>query len=311
MRRPLPNPAHGGGTARACVACAGYIHPMTDSLSLLRLYVEWGADDALDPHPHDRLALAPTIHDRSRPTQPPPIQPDAGNGHRKHRPAPPPPRGSATLIDQAAAMARDVAQAARTLAELHAAIRDFGECSLRDTATSSVFVEGPEGAPLMLIGEAPDADEDRSGHPFAGESGALVSTMFASIGIDQDSLLRAPVIPWRPPGGRPPSVAETRICLPFIQRAIVLARPARVVLMGNLPVSVLLDQRTTAARMRGRWRDLPLPAESADKSATPPTPQALPMRHPLQLRASATARRDAWKDMLLIREAIGNIPSKS
>ncbi|ARW17082.1 DNA-directed DNA polymerase [Komagataeibacter europaeus] len=208
-------------------------------------------------------------------------------------------------------MARDVAQAARTLAELHAAIRDFGECSLRDTATSSVFVEGPEGAPLMLIGEAPDADEDRSGHPFAGESGALVSTMFASIGIDQASLLRAPVIPWRPPGGRPPSVAETRICLPFIQRAIVLARPARVVLMGNLPVSVLLDQRTTAARMRGRWRDLPLPAESADKGATPPTPQALPMRHPLQLRASATARRDAWKDMLLIREAIGNIPSKS
>ena len=284
---------------------------MTDSLSLLRLYVEWGADDALDSNPHDRLAPTPTIHDRPRATQPPPIQPDAGNGHKNHRPPSPAPRGSAPLVDQAVAAAREAAHGARTLAELHAAIRAFEGCSLRDTATHSVFVEGPEGAPLMLVGEAPDADEDRSGHPFAGESGALVSAMFASIGIDQAALLRAPVIPWRPPGGRPPSVAETRICLPFIQRAIVLARPARVVLMGNLPVSVLLDQRTTAARMRGRWRDLPLPAESADKGATPPTPQALPMRHPLQLRASATARRDAWKDMLLIREAIGNIPSKS
>ncbi|MBV0888215.1 uracil-DNA glycosylase [Komagataeibacter oboediens] len=307
MRRPLPNPAHGDGTAHACIACAGYIHPMTDSLSLLRLYVEWGADDALDSHPHDRLAPAPTIHDHPRTTQPPPIQAGAGNAHKNHRPPPPVPRGSAPLVEQAVAAAREAARGARTMADLHAAICAFEGCSLRETATHSVFVAGPEGAPLMLIGEAPDADEDRGGQPFAGESGALVTAMFGSIGINQATLLRAPVIPWRPPGGRPPSVAETRICLPFIQRAIVLARPARVVLMGNLPVSVLLGQRTTAARMRGRWRDLPLPPDCADNGATVPTIQALPMRHPLQLRASATARRDAWKDMLLIRETIGNI----
>ncbi|MFT9452872.1 uracil-DNA glycosylase [Komagataeibacter saccharivorans] len=280
---------------------------MTDSMTLLRLYVEWGADDALDIHPHDRMAHPATIHHAAPPTQPIPIQPDRGNGHKNHPSRPTlPPRGTASAIDQAVAAARGAAQAARTLEELHAAIRSFGECGLRDTATHSVFVEGPANAPLMLIGEAPDEDEDRSGHPFAGESGALVSTMFASIGIDRASMLVAPVIPWRPPGGRPPSAAETRICLPFIQRAITLARPGRVILMGNLPVSILLNQRTTAARMRGRWREITLPADPADPAATHGVP-ALPMRHPLQLRASATARRDAWKDMLMIRETLESV----
>ncbi|WP_459987022.1 uracil-DNA glycosylase [Komagataeibacter kakiaceti] len=310
MRRPLPNPAPDGGAARACITCVGrgHIHPMTDSITLLRLYVEWGADDALDTHPHDRMARPATIHHPATATQPTPIQPDRGNGHRNSPPSPAAatPRGAATLIDQAASAAHAAAQAARTLDELQAAIRNFDACTLRDSATHSVFVEGPVGAPLMLIGEAPDADEDRSGHPFAGESGALVSAMFASIGIDRASLPCAPVIPWRPPGGRPPSAAETRICLPFIQRAIVLARPARVLLLGNLPVSVLLGERTTAARMRGRWREITLPANPGQPGPAP-TFQALPMRHPLQLRASATARRDTWKDMLLIRETLESI----
>ncbi|WP_255673807.1 uracil-DNA glycosylase family protein [Komagataeibacter sp. FNDCF1] len=297
---------------------------MTDSLSLLRLYVEWGADDALDSHPHDWMAQDATIHNRALPTQSPSIQPRTGNQHQNDRPSPvmsppsppamPPPgrtapqRATAPMVEQAVAAARQAAQAASTLAELHAAIRDFGACPLRDTATHSVFVEGPENAPLMLIGEAPDADEDRSGHPFAGESGALVTAMFASIGIARDSLLTAPVIPWRPPGGRPPYEAETGICLPFLQRAITLARPGRVVLLGNLPVSVLLGGRTTAARMRGRWRDLALPPMGAAGATTVPV---LAMRHPQQLRASATARRDTWKDMLLIRETLGNMTIKS
>ncbi|MGS0648319.1 uracil-DNA glycosylase [Komagataeibacter melomenusus] len=313
MRRPLPNPERRGRTARGCMARAGagYIHPMTDSLSLLRLYVEWGADDALDPDPHDRLALAIPPRNPAPFVQPTPIQPDAENGHPKpaRRPRPPAPPSRATLIDEAAAAARAAAAAADTLAALRAAISGFEPCGLRATATHSVCVEGPEQAPLMLIGEAPDADEDRSGHPFAGESGALVTTMFASIGIDRADLLAAPIIPWRPPGGRPPSVAEARICLPFIQRAIVLARPGRVVLLGNLAISLITGQNTTAARMRGRWRDITVPAGPDGAPAT--TLPALSMRHPLQLRASATARRDAWKDMLLIRETIGNMPIKS
>ncbi|SAY49636.1 uracil-DNA glycosylase [Komagataeibacter rhaeticus] len=292
---------------------------MTDSLSLLRLYVEWGADEALDSHPHDWMAQAATIHNRAPVPQSPPIQSDRGNGHRNNHPpppAPPParpatPRPAAPVVEQAVAAAQAAAQAAGTLAELHAAMRDFSACPLRETATHSVGVEGPQGAPLMLIGEAPDADEDRSGHPFAGESGALVGAMFASIGIAWDSLLRAPVIPWRPPGGRPPYEAETRICLPFIQRAIILARPAHVIVMGNLPVSLLLEGGATAARMRGRWRSLTLPAHGLPPTASAPSVPVLAMRHPQQLRASATARRDTWRDMLSIRETLGNMAAKS
>ena len=288
---------------------------MTDSLSLLRLYVEWGADEALDSHPHDWMAQTPVIHNRAPVPHPPPTQPGRGHGQANASPATSTPqprtpvaRPAAPVVEQAVAQARSRAPAAGTLAELRAALNRFEACSLRESATHSVSVEGPEGAPLMLIGEAPDADEDRSGRPFAGESGALVTAMFASIGIAQDSLLSAPVIPWRPPGGRPPYEAETTICLPFIQRAITLARPAHVILMGNLPVSLLLGGGSTAARMRGRWRSLALPPCGIHDTPTVPV---LAMRHPQQLRASATARRDTWKDMLLIRETLGDMATKS
>ncbi|MDT8873179.1 uracil-DNA glycosylase family protein [Komagataeibacter rhaeticus] len=228
-------------------------------------------------------------------------------------PAPPArpatPRPAAPVVEQAVAAAQAAAQAAGTLAELHAAMRDFSACPLRETATHSVGVEGPQGAPLMLIGEAPDADEDRSGHPFAGKAGHWSGP------CSPVSALRGTACCGRPsfPGARPaaaPYEAETRICLPFIQRAIILARPAHVIVMGNLPVSLLLE-----GGYRGPHAG---PVAQPDPARTRPAPTAsapsvpvLAMRHPQQLRASATARRDTWRDMLSIRETLGNMAAKS
>ena len=118
------------------------------------------------------------------------------------------------------------AAAAATLDDLRAAIAEFDGCALRDTASHLVFAEGDPSADLLLIGEPPGADEDRGGTPFAGLGGAYLDRMLASIGLERSQLMLAPLIPWRPPGDRPPSPTELAICLPFLHRLIALARAA-------------------------------------------------------------------------------------
>lgn len=276
---------------------------MMDALALLRLYVDWGADAALDDDPTDRLA----------PVQPPPARAasPSRNAAAPTRQASPSgavsPRGPAepddglTLIDRAVLRARQVAEAASSIAELHAALAAFDGCALRETATHTIAPAGRAGSGLLLIGEPPDATEDRGGAPFAGPPGQMLDRMLASIGLRRDDLLLAPVIPWRPPGERPPSPAELRICEPFLHRLIVLAAPRRVVLMGNMPARLLTGEQGGIARLRGRWRDITIPGRAQ------PLP-ALPMRHPSQLGASPAARRDAWKDLLLLRTTLDADP---
>ncbi|WP_323990166.1 uracil-DNA glycosylase [Nguyenibacter sp. L1] len=307
---------------------------MTDTLTLLQLYVEWGADVAFAERPTDWLnappppSLLPSGLPPEPPSEPPSVPlrahgperrpPDdaprpAGQQAHAIPPATAPARVPAhpmatpgrtgggedglTVLDRAVRHAQQQAAAAPTLAALQAAIAAFGDCPLRDTATHTILPEGRTESGLLLIGEPPDAAEDRSGRPFAGQSGALLDRMLASVGLTRDDMLVAPVIPWRPPGERPPSAAELRICAPFLHRLIVLAAPRRVLLMGNTPTRLLTGEQGGIARLRGRWRAMTVPG-SAEKLPV------LPMRHPSQLTASAAARRDAWKDILLLRTTL-------
>ncbi|MBB2199979.1 uracil-DNA glycosylase [Gluconacetobacter tumulisoli] len=280
-----------------------------DALALLRLYVDWGADAALDDDPTDRLAAPPPSARAVPPTAPSPLasaphDPALRPPVRQDSPSPSPParrpsgpEDGLTLIDRAVLRARQVAEAASSIADLQTALAAFDGCALRETATHTIAPAGRADAGLMLIGEPPDAAEDRGGTPFAGPTGQMLDRMLASIGLRREDLLLAPVIPWRPPGARPPSAAELRICEPFLHRLIVLAAPRRVILMGNMPARLLTGEQGGIARLRGRWRDIAIPGLSR------PLP-ALPMRHPSQLGASPTARRDAWKDLLLLRATL-------
>ena len=173
----------------------------------------------------------------------------------------------------------------------------FEGCSLRDTASHTLFAEGDPATGLLLIGEVPDADEDRAGRPFAGPPGALLDRMLASIGLSRADMLIAPLIPWRPPGDRKVSPVEMAACLPFLHRLLVLAQPRLVVLMGVRPLRALVGADSSLARLRGRW--LPVAVSGA------PAPiQALPMRHPAHLLANPLSRRDAWHDLMLLRSTL-------
>ncbi len=243
---------------------------MGDALTLLHLLADWGADEALEEQPVDRLAAAAS------------------------------PQPGPRLL---AAGGRAAIAVADTLAELRAAIIGFEGTALRATATAPVLFEGDAAAGLILIGPPPGADDDRAGHAMAGEAGAFLDAMLASIGLAREGLLLTPLIPWRPPGDRPPSPAEIGACLPFLHRLINLTRPRLALLFGPLAARVLLggDRRPP----RGRFTDVTIPALDAPLSC-------LPMAGPAQLLANPQAdlRRAAWADLRLLRRRLDDSPTQ-
>src|SRR6185312_16319328 len=103
--------------------------------------------------------------------------------------------------------------------------------------------DGIPGAPVMVIGEAPGADEDRLGRPFVGRSGQLLDRMLAAIDLDRKrNVYISNMLFWRPPGNRKPTPEEITACLPFVWRHIALARPKLVVLSGGTAASALLGR---------------------------------------------------------------------
>ena len=249
-----------------------------DDLAALRLQLEWGADEALEAEPIDRL----------RTVRPPPPNPlPQGEGAA--------PRGTA------AERAVRAAGGARSLEELRAAIAGFDGCALRNTASNLVFAEGDASSGLLLIGDPPGAEDDRSGTPFAGPAGGYLDRMLASIGLERGRLLLAPLIPWRPPGDRPPSAMELTICLPFLFRLVALSEPRRLVLLGPLAARSLLAPAASHRRPRGAWLDVAIPG-------MPRALPALPTFSPAELMRGPKDRRAAWADLRLLRRTLGSDP---
>jgi uracil-DNA glycosylase family 4 len=253
------------------------------ALALLRWQIEMGADEAIDVTPVNRLAPAPA-------SAAPPPQPVAA--------APPP--ALAESLSEAAQSARQLAASAETVEALGALVASFEGCALKRTATNTVFIDGNPAAPVMIIGEAPGADEDRIGRPFVGRAGQLLDRMLAAIGLDRGSVLITNVVFWRPPGNRTPSAPEIAACLPFVFRLIALVRPKVLVLCGGTAAGALLPHGQGITRLRGRWFDLTVPG--LDR----PVP-TLPMFHPSFLLRSPERKREAWRDLLALRARLDEL----
>jgi uracil-DNA glycosylase family 4 len=273
---------------------------MMDTLEALRLQIEWGADEALADAPVDRLAVDRLAIASSRPAPGPAARtlPPAPAGSPP-RPAPAPvPRVAAPPAGPAQAQrAREIAAACTTLEELRAALATFDGCPLAATATNLVFNDGNPDAGLMLIGEAPGAEEDRAGKPFVGASGQLLDRMLASIGLDRTRCLITNIVFWRPPGNRTPTDAEVQVCLPFVHRQIALVRPRHLVLVGGPSFKALTGNAAGITRTRGKWLQLQVPGLEA------PVP-TLPTLHPAYLLRTPGAKRDAWADLISLRRSI-------
>ncbi|NGM21380.1 uracil-DNA glycosylase [Roseomonas stagni] len=259
---------------------AGYREEL---LAALRLQLEWGVDEALEEAPVDRFAVraAPPLPDAPPVLAAPAVKPAA-------RPVLP-------LVPPPAAAAAALAAAAQDLAALKSAIAE-ADSPLRDTATNLVFSDGVAESGLMMIGEAPGADEDRLGRPFVGVSGQLLDRMLASIGLKRtENFYLTNILPWRPPGNRTPTDAEITLFLPFLMRHIELVRPRHLVLLGGVSAKALLRAKDGITRLRGRWHQVETPSG--------PLP-ALATLHPAYLLRTPMAKREAWSDLLLLRRTI-------
>ncbi len=186
---------------------------------------------------------------------------------------------------------------ATNLDELRDELAGFTGCPLRDTATNLVFADGNPAAKIMLLGEAPGADEDRQGKPFVGLSGQLLDRMLATIDLSrEENVFISNVIFWRPPGNRTPTEAEIAACWPFCARAISLLQPRLLILAGGIAAKTVLRTTEGITRLRGRWQNY----QSEDPNL-PPIP-TLPIYHPAYLLRQAVAKRQAWQDLLQIKD---------
>ncbi|MDB5359618.1 MAG: phage polymerase-like protein [Rhodospirillales bacterium] len=194
--------------------------------------------------------------------------------------------------------ARAAAAAADTLDALREAVMAFEGCGLKKTATNTVFAEGVPDGGLMLIGEAPGADEDRIGKPFVGVSGQLLDRMLAAIGRSrQTDAYITNALFWRPPGNRKPTDSEIAICRPFVERHIALVRPRLLVLVGGTASAAMLPGSLGITRLRGQWLAL-----QVNGLAEPV--QAIAMYHPSFLLRSPERKREAWADLLSIKNKL-------
>jgi DNA polymerase len=197
------------------------------------------------------------------------------------------------LVDEA----RHRASSATSLEELRHELSTFEGCPLRYTATNLVFSDGNPKSDVMVIGEAPGADEDRQGRPFVGLSGQLLDRMFKFIGLDRTKLYITNMVPWRPPGNRQPSTSELALCLPFLERHIELVQPKFLLLVGGTAAKALLKRTDGIMKFRGQWLEYTLPGLAA------PIP-TLAMYHPAYLLRSPGQKREAWKDLLALQAAL-------
>ena len=248
-----------------------------DVFGPLLLQMEWGADEALEDAPVDRLREAP------RAPEPLPARVVQAT------PAVVPPGTPVERAIRAAA-------GADTLEELKAAIAGFDASPLRDMATNMVFASGNPGSGLLLIGGPPAADEDRAGAPFAGPDGALLDQMLGSIGLTRAAMLLAPLIPWRPPGGRVPTPGELQLHRPFLMRLIALTMPQRIVLFGMMTAGTVLGA-TPRARSIG-WTGAVIEGQSA---------QVLILPAIADIRKTPLRRKDAWAGLRALRRALDDV----
>jgi uracil-DNA glycosylase family 4 len=257
---------------------------VSDTLSTLNWLVEAGADEALAGEPVNRLAAKAAV-------QPLPAT----------VPRPAPARAPAPLEPDSDAVgsALAAAAAANTLAELQAALEAFDGCALKRTATNTVFADGVASGGIMLIGEAPGRDEDRSGKPFVGRAGQLLDKMLASIGLDRkQNAYITNVINWRPPDNRDPTPEEAAACLPFLRRHIELADPGVIILLGAVAARHVVGVTDGIMKLRGRW----LEYRVGDKMVP-----LMPTLHPAYLLRQPSHKKLAWRDLQAVRDKMQSL----
>jgi DNA polymerase len=248
-------------------------------IEALKTLYEFGADEAIEEKPINRYEKkAKKIVATDNPSQPQPPQ-----------------------IHSPLVMATNtlkLAEGCKTTDELKKTIHEFKGISITKTATNTVFCDGLPDSEIMLIGEAPGAEEDATGIPFCGASGKMLDSMLMHIGLSrQKNFYITNTLFWRPPGNRRPTPEELAICKPFVEKHIALIQPKLIILVGGTAVTSVLDSKQTITKIRGQFFDY-------SNQFLSETIKTTAIFHPSYLLRSPGQKKHAWHDCLTIRKHI-------
>jgi len=261
-----------------------------DLIEALQWHVDHGVDVIVSNEPVDKTAVPemPTKSDLPEPVTAVQVASSSATALM----------GAAEAIVEA----QKLAEACTDLEALKQAIADFDGLSVKKTATNMVFADGDSKADVMVIGEAPGADEDIQGKPFVGEAGQLADKILACINLSrapsegQKSVYISNIVNWRPPGNRTPTDSEIAVSLPFIEKHIALVKPKVLILFGGVAGKALLRRAESISKLRGSFHDY--------KTNEGHEIKMLVTYHPAYLLKTPAQKKAVWTDMLMLQDYI-------
>ena len=180
-----------------------------------------------------------------------------------------------------------------SLESLKKSILNIKNCDLKKQAKNIVFCDGNPKAKIMLVGEAPGANEDQEGLPFVGRAGMLLDKMLAAINLDRNKVYISNIVNYRPPENRRPTDNEIKRYLPFITRHIEIINPKILVLLGSTAMNALIGNDIVISKMRGKW---------IKKKFGNCSTSVIITFHPAFLMRQPAQKKMAWIDLKMIRE---------
>ncbi len=180
-----------------------------------------------------------------------------------------------------------------SLKSLKKSIINIKNCDLKKQAKNIVFSDGNPKSKIMLIGEAPGANEDQEGLPFVGRAGMLLDKMLTAINLDRKKVYISNIINYRPPENRRPTEEEVKKYLPFVTKHIEIINPKILVLLGSTAMNALIGSDVVISKMRGKW--IKKKFGNCDTSVIITFHPAFLMRQPAQ-------KKLAWIDLKMIRD---------
>ena len=181
----------------------------------------------------------------------------------------------------------------KSLELLKKSIMNLKKCDLKKNAKNIVFSDGNPKSKIMLIGEAPGANEDDEGLPFVGRAGMLLDKMLAAINLDRKKVYISNIINYRPPENRRPTDEEIRRYLPFITKHIEIINPKILILLGSTAMNALIGNDVVISKMRGKW---------IEKEFGNCKTSVIITFHPAFLMRQPAQKKMSWIDLKMIRE---------
>ncbi len=179
----------------------------------------------------------------------------------------------------------------KSLSELQSIVAQCGKCDLHKTRTNTVFGKGSDKNKLVIIGEAPGAEEDETGEPFVGRAGQLLTKMLSAIEINREDVYICNVLKCRPPGNRDPLPDEIKMCSPYLDRQLEFLKPRYILALGRIAAIRLLGRQNTMKEFReGQYEYKGIPV--------------LVTYHPSALLRNPNWKYPAWEDLKKLKELL-------